>query len=496
MNRHLRNRSFSDDPFAAVTMPPANESPDDKQRRQADERMARQRSELIDEEIKRDRLARQRAETTQRKLLLLVGQAESGKTTTLKQFQLLQSTSAFNAQLHSYRALIYVNVLNSVRRILDAVALPDEADQFLSDTSSSSSHSSRSSYARHHYPPHLAALAVKLRPLLHIQRVLERQLRGSTDPDIAPPPRRRSRRTRSTASSGDDQQAPDVDVDDNEITVHAWNSWNERLGRGLSVGGETISMDWSSRDDPGRIFAACVDDLIALWEDEVVQTALAKQRPSIRESPGFFMDDLARIAASGYMPNADDILRARIKTVGVQEHRVRFDHGPGKGMEWIIYDVGGARSQRLRWAAYFEDVHAIIFLAPISPFNQTLAEDSRMNRVKDSLLLWQEICRNKVLDKVSIVLFLNKCDLLKAKLAAGVQFKKYMSAYKGPNEWAPVAEFLRSKFDEVYRANCNTSKRTLYIHQTTAVDSRTTQKIILDVREKIMKDALASVGLY
>lgn len=62
-----------------------------------------------------------------------------------------------------------------------------------------------------------------------------------------------------------------------------------------------------------------------------------------------------------------------------------------------------------------------------------------MNRVKDSLLLWQEICRNKVLEKVSIVLFLNKCDLLKAKLAAGVQFKKYMTAYEGLNEWAPVA---------------------------------------------------------
>jgi GTPase SAR1 family protein len=63
-----------------------------------------------------------------------------------------------------------------------------------------------------------------------------------------------------------------------------------------------------------------------------------------------------------------------------------------------------------------------------------------MNRVKDSLLLWQEICRNKVLEKVPIVLFLNKCDLLKAKLAAGVQFRKYMTSYQGPNESAPVAE--------------------------------------------------------
>ncbi|KAJ1309613.1 hypothetical protein OPQ81_006385 [Rhizoctonia solani] len=490
MSRHLRNRSFSDDPFAAMTRPPPNESPDAKQKRQAEEQAAKQRSERIDEEIKRDRQARLQSEAAQRKLLLL-GQAESGKTTTLKQFQLLQSQSAFSAQLHSYRALIYLNVLNSVRRILNAVALPDEGDQFLSDTSSSSSHSSRSSYARRHYPPHLAALAIRLRPLLHIQKILEHQLRGSTDPDIVPPPTRRSRRTESTASSGDDKQ-----VSQREVTVHAWNLWSERLTRAGNVEGEAIVMDWNSRDDPGRIFAACMDDLIALWEDETVQTALAKQRPPIRESPGFFMDDLARVAAMGYMPSADDILRARIKTVGVQEHRVRFDRGPDKGLEWIIYDVGGARSQRLRWAAYFQDVNAIIFLAPISPFNQTLAEDPRMNRVKDSLLLWQEICKNKVLEKVSIVLFLNKCDLLKAKLASGVQFKKYMAAYQGPNAWAPVAQFLRSKFYEIYRANSAPSKRTLYIHHTTVIDSETTRGIIQDVREQIMKNALAAVGLY
>ncbi|CAE6441227.1 unnamed protein product [Rhizoctonia solani] len=439
MSRHLRNRSLSEDPFAVMVRPPVNESAEAKQRRQSEEQMAKQRSELIDEEIKRDRQARLQSEAAQRKLLLLVGQAESGKTTTLKQFQLLQSKSAFSAQLHSYRALIYLNVLNSVRRILNAVALPDEADQFLSDTSSSSSHSSRSSYARRHYPPHLAALAVRLRPLLHIQKILERQLRGSTDPDIVvPPSTRRSRRTESTASSGDDQH-----VSQREVTVHAWSSWSERLKAAGNVEGEAICMDWDSRDDPGRIFAACMDDLIALWEDEAVQTELAKQRPSIRESPGFFMDDLARVAAQGYMPNADDILRARIKTVGVQEHRVRFDRGPDKGLEWIIYDVGGARSQRIRWAPYFQDIHAIIFL-------------------------------------VSIVLFLNKCDLLKAKLASGVQFKKYMTAYKGPNEWAPVAEFLRSKFDEVYRANSTPNKRSLYVHQTSVVDSRTTQKIIQD----------------
>ncbi|QRW15204.1 G-protein alpha subunit [Ceratobasidium sp. AG-Ba] len=511
MARHLRNRSLSDDPFAIMMRPPPDETPQAKQARLEQEAQAKERSERIDEQIKRDREAMQQAQPYQRKLLLL-GQAESGKTTTLKQFQLMQSASAFSAQRNSYRALIYLNVLNSVRRILDAIALPDDpTENALSDSSSSSSFSSSSygDYRNRQYPPHLATLALRLRPLLHIHSLLEKQLQGPlTDSPAQPTPQssapRWLRRTGSAMSSGDEHS---------EVTVHAWSSWSERFAPGArSSTAESITMDWNSRDDPGRIFTACAEDLLTLWEDQTVRRALAKQRPRIRESPGFFMDDLARITARGYMPTEDDILRARIKTVGVQEHRLKFERGPDSGLEWricgflvgwlawkltlAIVDVGGARNQRLRWAAYFQDVNAIIFLAPISPFDQTLAEDHRMNRVKDSLLLWQEICRNKVLEKVPIVLFLNKIDLLKAKLAAGVQFRKYMTSYQGPNESAPVAEFLRLKFDEVYRASCSPGKRTLYIHQTSVVDSRTTQKIIGNVREQIMRDALAAVGLY
>lgn len=253
---------------------------------------------MIDEQIKRERAARLQAQAVQRKILLLgtfqttsnnkspviqhihlTGQAESGKTTTLKQFQLMQSKSAFSAQLNSYRALIYLNVLNSVRRILNAIALPDDNDQVLSDSSSSSS---VASYAQHRYPPHLAELAVRLRPLLHIQTILERQFRGPTDPEVIYGPSRRSRRAGSSASSSEDQRP--------EVTVHAWSSWSERFAPGVksNLGSPTdsICMDWNSRDDPGRIFVACAEDLIALWEDETVQNALASQRPSIRESPG------------------------------------------------------------------------------------------------------------------------------------------------------------------------------------------------------------------
>ena len=51
----------------------------------------------------------------------------------------------------------------------------------------------------------------------------------------------------------------------------------------------------------------------------------------------------------------DDVLKARLKTVGVVEHAFLLTQGHTRGMNWKIYDVGGARNQRQAWAPYFQD---------------------------------------------------------------------------------------------------------------------------------------------
>jgi hypothetical protein len=81
----------------------------------------------------------------------------------------------------------------------------------------------------------------------------------------------------------------------------------------------------------------------------------------------------------------------------------------------------------------FLSVNAILFLAPISAFDQRLEEDPRIYRIEDSMLLWREICRNKLLANTDLVLFLNKVDLLKKKLESGIPLNKYLMQYKGPN---------------------------------------------------------------
>jgi guanine nucleotide-binding protein subunit alpha len=101
------------------------------------------------------------------------------------------------------------------------------------------------------------------------------------------------------------------------------------------------------------------------------------------------------------------------------------------------------------WIPFFDDMNAIIFLAPISCFDQVLAEDPNVNRLvwilvssayspidglifsaqADSVQLWTSIVSNKLLADTPIVLFLNKCDLLKAKIEAGSRFAKHIISY-------------------------------------------------------------------
>ena len=85
----MRSRSPSvystDDPLAFAIRPPDSETEEERQRRTAMETEARRTSDLIDEDIRveRERIKRRRAAGEVK--LLLLGQAESGKSTLQKQ---------------------------------------------------------------------------------------------------------------------------------------------------------------------------------------------------------------------------------------------------------------------------------------------------------------------------------------------------------------------------------------------------------------------------
>jgi guanine nucleotide-binding protein alpha-1 subunit len=98
---------------------------------------------------------------------------------------------------------------------------------------------------------------------------------------------------------------------------------------------------------------------LIVWPQEVIFPAL--------------VSILIHLSLSAYRLPIDDILHARIQTMGVAEHQFEVPlHG--KTVTWHLYDVGGARGQRHTWVSYFEEANAIIFVAPISAFDQVRKE--------------------------------------------------------------------------------------------------------------------------
>jgi len=141
------------------------------------------------------------------------------------------------------------------------------------------------------------------------------------------------------------------------------------------------------------------------------------------------------------------------------------------------------------------DVKAIIFLAPISVFDERLEADPGVNRLEDSMKFWTSICKSKLLVKVQLILFLNKCDILERKLARGVMLKRYIPTYGDrKNDFATASRYLRKQFEEIARRH-SPEPRQVYIFMTTAIDTRAMTAILSVVRVSIVSDNLQNAEL-
>ncbi|KAI0290994.1 G-protein alpha subunit-domain-containing protein [Russula brevipes] len=138
---------------------------------------------------------------------------------------------------------------------------------------------------------------------------------------------------------------------------------------------------------------------------------------------------------------------------------------------------------------------AIIFLAPISAFDQVLTEDPKVNRLEDSVLLWKGICQNKLLATVDLVLFLNKCDILQRKLESGIRLSRYVKSYDDRvNDVDTASKYFRGKFSAIQRTYSPVPRK-FYGYCTSVTESATTAGILASVRDIVLRQNLRSVRL-
>ncbi|KAF9450753.1 G-alpha-domain-containing protein [Macrolepiota fuliginosa MF-IS2] len=484
-----------DDPLTLALMPPPDETPEQRQVREAAEAEAKRVSDEIDEQIKRERENERRRKRPVK--LLLLGQSESGKTATLKNFQLTYARREWSEERASWRAVIFFNLVRNVNEVIEHMAA-EMADLPYPRYPENDSTEDLPIRPVKTLPPlkfkeKHKQLRIKLAPLQQVQRELEQQL-GAASTEIYGSNPSSAAPFEAVTPSG--RRAP------HEFSINSSNGWKSALDKfrkgpsnrpEAANGTNKVSKD--VEEEIAEIIAGCREDIKVLWEDSIIKEVLSRRKARIEDAPGFFLNDTERIAVKSYMPTDDDVIRARLRTLGVQEYRFIFDHGRTVGQEWRLYDVGGTRSSRSAWYPYFDDVDAIIFLAPISPFDEKLTEDRRVNRLEDSYLLWKSVCSCKLLSRTQIILFLNKCDLLQAKLQRGIRIRDSVPSFGDRKNDLPTAtRYFQQHFKEIAR-QYSPFQRPFYVHLTSVIDTKSTAVTLGAVEESILREHLRRADL-
>ncbi|XP_056264336.1 guanine nucleotide-binding protein subunit alpha-12a isoform X1 [Pseudoliparis swirei] len=281
-----------------------------------------------------------------------------------------------------------------------------------------------------------------------------------------------------------------------------------------------LMMSWEGRAgvsgvEPGD-FQLYVTALGALWADAGIQEAYTRRSEfQLSESVKYFLDNLDRIGQpvsrisertlnppppssnvrpkhppppllQNFIPSKQDILFARKATKGIVEHDFVIKKIPFK-----MVDVGGQRSQRQKWFQCFDGITSILFMVSSSEYDQVLMEDRRTNRLVESMNIFETIVNNKLFLNVSIILFLNKTDLLVEKIRT-VDIRKHFPEVRGdPRRLEDVQAFLVQSFSRKRR---NRGKP-LFHHFTTAVDTENIRFVFHAVKDTILQENLKDIML-
>ncbi|KAL0993567.1 hypothetical protein UPYG_G00109860 [Umbra pygmaea] len=237
-----------------------------------------------------------------------------------------------------------------------------------------------------------------------------------------------------------------------------------------------------------HVFLQYLPSIRSLWADAGIQQAYDRRREfQLGESVKYFLDNLDKLGQPDYLPTQQDILLARKPTKGIHEYDFEIRNVPFK-----MVDVGGQRSERRRWFECFESVTSILFLVSSSEYDQVLMEDRQTNRLSESLNIFETIVNNRVFSNVSIILFLNKTDLLEEKVCS-VPIKDYFPEYTGePHSLPDVQRFLVECFRGKRR---EAPLKPLYHHFTTAINTENIRLVFRDVKDTILHDNLKQLML-
>lgn len=230
-----------------------------------------------------------------------------------------------------------------------------------------------------------------------------------------------------------------------------------------------------------------VEAIKSLWGDAGIQECYDRRREyQLTDSAKYYLMEIDRVAAPNYLPTEQDILRVRVPTTGIIEYPFDLEE-----IRFRMVDVGGQRSERRKWIHCFENVTSIIFLVALSEYDQILFESENENRMEESKALFKTIITYPWFQHSSVILFLNKKDLLEEKIMYS-HLVDYFPEYDGPQRDAITArEFILRMFVDLNPD----SEKIIYSHFTCATDTENIRFVFAAVKDTILQSNLKEYNL-
>jgi len=256
------------------------------------------------------------------------------------------------------------------------------------------------------------------------------------------------------------------------------------------------------------------ESIYLLWSLTATQETFKRRGNtySFPDNMDYFFGRVKDIMSKDYSPTTEDSLKCRVRTTGMIEYKYDI-----KDNVFILYDVGGQRNERKKWIHHFADVAAVLFVCALNHYHAVLFEDEKKNALHEAIELFTEICNSKWFRKSEMILFLNKDDLFKEKIRAGISLRECFSVEKGWHKkpWSGEFDYQpmgddpvddSQRFNECHTAAIkfiqdafmevnNNQSRVIFCHVTCATDQETVQKVFWDVQNIVIRSNLRRGGL-
>ena len=267
-------------------------------------------------------------------------------------------------------------------------------------------------------------------------------------------------------------------------TLHLELNTPEALSAATKVMELTKSQKRLQALEPAQVSA-----MITLLSSPVFMQAVVRRSEfQLQDCWSTFAEELKAFPAwggPGWLPSIEDCVACRVRTSGIQVESFVMDNVPFR-----VFDVGGQRAERRKWIHCFDNVTAVIFVAAISEYDQTLFEDRKKNRLEEAIDLFDEVCNMPVFEKIDMILFLNKRDLFEKKyMVHGVPLDRVKFPGAPEHDVKACLAFIEKLF-----VDRNRTKKKVHVHTTTATSPENIKHVFDACKNIILSAAMMASG--